>query len=152
MAVPVLMPKQGQSVESCIITKWNKQVGDAVAVGDVIFSYETDKSSFEEEAKTSGTMLVHFFEEGDDVECLTNVCVIGDPGEDYSAFAPKGAPAEEAAAPAPAAPQQEASAAAAPAAPVRKEGYYPILMPKQGQSVESCIITKWNKQVGDAVA
>lgn len=153
MAVPVLMPKQGQSVESCIITKWNKQVGDAVAVGEVIFSYETDKSSFEEEAKTSGTMLVHFFEEGDDVECLTNVCVIGDPGEDYSAFAPKGAAAAEEAAPAAApapAPQQEAPASAA-AAPVRKEGYYPVLMPKQGQSVESCIITEWKKKPGDTV-
>ena len=28
MAVPVLMPKQGQSVETCIITKWHKKSGD----------------------------------------------------------------------------------------------------------------------------
>ena len=51
MATPVIMPRQGQSVESCIITKWNKQVGDSVAVGDILFSYETDKAAFDEEAK-----------------------------------------------------------------------------------------------------
>lgn len=28
MAIAVLMPKQGQSVESCLIIKWNKKVGD----------------------------------------------------------------------------------------------------------------------------
>ena len=48
MAVPVIMPKQGQSVESCIITKWHKKIGDRVEAGDVLFSYETDKASFEE--------------------------------------------------------------------------------------------------------
>ena len=36
MAVPVIMPRQGQSVESCIITKWGKQVGDKVYGGEVI--------------------------------------------------------------------------------------------------------------------
>ncbi len=45
MATAVIMPRQGQSVESCIITAWNKKVGDTVAVGDILFSYETDKSS-----------------------------------------------------------------------------------------------------------
>lgn len=154
MAVAVIMPRQGQSVESCVITSWNKKVGDAVKVGDVLFSYETDKSSFDEEAKAEGTLLATFFEEGDDIPCLTNVCVIGNPGEDYSVFDPKGgsAPAEApVAAPAPA-------AAAAPAMSVEakkasaKEGVTPVLMPRQGQSVESCVITSWAKKVGDPVA
>ena len=35
-------------MESCIITSWNKKVGDPVAVGDVLFAYETDKAAFEE--------------------------------------------------------------------------------------------------------
>ena len=35
MAIAVIMPKQGISVESCIITKWHKAVGDDVAVGDI---------------------------------------------------------------------------------------------------------------------
>lgn len=151
MAVPVIMPKQGQSVESCIITKWNKKVGDSVAVGDVIFSYETDKSSFEEEAKVSGVMLATFFEEGDDVECLTNVCVIGNAGENFAQFAPGGSSDTPATPAVPAVSQPKTEAAPiVKEAPV-KEGFFPVIMPKQGQSVESCIITKWNKKVGDSV-
>ena len=33
MATAVIMPRQGQSVESCIITSWSKKVGDKVAKG-----------------------------------------------------------------------------------------------------------------------
>src|SRR5665647_522285 len=88
MATPVIMPRQGQSVESCIIAKWNKQVGNKVAVGDLLFTYETDKATFDEEAKIDGTMLAIFFKEGDDVPCLTNVCVIGNEGEDFNVYNP----------------------------------------------------------------
>lgn len=55
------MPKQGQSVESCILTEMKKKKGDTVAVGDILFSYETDKASFEEEAQVAGTVLDVFF-------------------------------------------------------------------------------------------
>ena len=153
MATPIIMPRQGQSVESCIISNWAKNVGDKVAVGDTLFTYETDKATFDEEAKVEGTMLVHFFEEGDDVPCLTNVCVIGNDGEDYSAFSPEGAsaaPAPAAQEPAPvAAPAPVAKAAPAPVGP--KSNANPVIMPRQGQSVESCIISKWNIKVGDQV-
>jgi len=107
MALPIIMPRQGQSVESCIITAWNKKVGDTVEKGDILFSYETDKSSFDEPAPEAGTILAIFREEGDDVPCLETVCVIGNAGEDFSAFVPKDDAAE--AAPA------EAKAEAAPA-------------------------------------
>ncbi|NLB81921.1 MAG: 2-oxo acid dehydrogenase subunit E2, partial [Clostridiaceae bacterium] len=95
MATAVIMPKQGQSVESCIISKWHKKPGDTVKEGDILFSYETDKASFEEEAKIGGTLLAVFYEEGDDVECLLNVCVIGEAGEDYSAFMPDAAETQQ---------------------------------------------------------
>ena len=36
MAVAVIMPRQGNTVESCIITEWKKKPGDSVAVGDII--------------------------------------------------------------------------------------------------------------------
>lgn len=100
MAIAVIMPRQGQSVESCIITEWKKKVGDAVKEGDILFSYETDKSSFEEAAAVSGTLLAVFAEEGDDVPCLQTVCVIGESGEDFSHLIPSGAEAEMPAAPA----------------------------------------------------
>jgi pyruvate dehydrogenase E2 component (dihydrolipoamide acetyltransferase) len=90
MATPVIMPRQGQTVESCIITQWHKKVGEKVAVGDILFSYETDKAAFDETSTVGGIMLAQFFEEGADVPVLTNVCVIGEQGEDASAFAPEG--------------------------------------------------------------
>jgi pyruvate dehydrogenase E2 component (dihydrolipoamide acetyltransferase) len=84
------MPKQGQSVESCILTEVKKKKGDTVAVGDILFAYETDKASFEEEAKVAGTVLDVFFGEGDEIPVLTNVMVIGNPGEAIEAFRPGG--------------------------------------------------------------
>jgi pyruvate dehydrogenase E2 component (dihydrolipoamide acetyltransferase) len=89
MANVVIMPKQGQSVESCIVTEFIKKVGDKVAVGDVLFSYETDKATFEEESQVEGTVLACFFADGDEIPCLTNVMVIGTPGESFEEFAPK---------------------------------------------------------------
>ena len=120
MAQSVIMPRQGQSVESCIITTWHKKVGDTVAEGDLLFSYETDKSAFDEAAQVSGTLLAILFEEGDVVPCLENVCIVGEAGEDISALVAS-APAEEAAAETPAA-VEEVKTAAAPvvtAAPVQ---------------------------------
>ena len=125
MATVVIMPRQGQSVESCIITAFNKKVGDTVERGDVLFSYETDKSSFDEPAPEAGKILAIFREEGDDVPCLENVLVIGKDGEDYSEFVPKddSAAAAPEAAPAPEAKADSAApAAAAEAAPVATEG------------------------------
>ncbi|MCL2665708.1 MAG: 2-oxo acid dehydrogenase subunit E2 [Defluviitaleaceae bacterium] len=83
MAQAVIMPRQGQSVESCILTKWHKQKGDAVSEGELLFTYETDKAAFDENAKFSGVLLDIFFIEGDDVPCLENVCVIGEAGETF---------------------------------------------------------------------
>ena len=85
------MPKQGQSVETCIITSLKKNVGDKVAVGEILFSYETDKASFDEESKFEGTLLAVFCAEGDEIPVLSNVMVIGAEGEDVSAFAPSSA-------------------------------------------------------------
>lgn len=88
MAIPVIMPRQGQSVETCIIGEWYKQVGDQVKVGELLFSYETDKASFEEEAKEDGELLAIFYEEGDEVPVLVNVAVLGKPGESVDEFRP----------------------------------------------------------------
>ena len=149
MANPVLMPKQGITVESCILTKWNVKVGDTVKKGDVLFSYETDKSAFDQEAEFEGEVLALFCEEGDEVPVLTNVCVIGKKGEDISSFAPNGAAA-------PVAEEVKTEAPASAPAPAKAKGEKPatsngVLMPKQGITVESCILTKWNVKVGDTV-
>ena len=94
MANAVIMPKAGITVESCIIGTWEKKVGDQVNEGDVLFTYETDKASFECESTAAGTLLEIFFEDGDEVPCLVNVCAIGEKGEDCSALRPDAAPKE----------------------------------------------------------
>ena len=110
MANAVIMPKAGITVESCIIGNWEKKVGDSVKVGDILFTYETDKASFECESTAEGTLLEIFFQDGDEVPCLMNVCAIGSEGEDVSSLRPDGA---QAAPEAPVeAPKEEAPAAA----------------------------------------
>lgn len=82
------MPRQGQSVESCIITRWFKKKGDFVHIGELLFSYETDKASFEEASKVEGTILEIFYNEGEEVPVLSNVAVIGVQGEKIESFIP----------------------------------------------------------------
>lgn len=127
MAKAVIMPKAGITVESCIIGEWKKKIGDAVKVGDILFDYETDKAAFECESTEEGELLEIFFENGEEVPVLVNVCAIGTKGEDTSALRPEGA--EPAAAPAAeAAPAEAAPApvAEAPAATVNTDGIVKI--------------------------
>ena len=86
MAEVIIMPKQGQSVESCIITELRKKTGDSVKKGEVLFAYETDKASFEEESPLDGVVLACLYDEGDEVPVLENMMVIGAPGEDISSL------------------------------------------------------------------
>jgi pyruvate dehydrogenase E2 component (dihydrolipoamide acetyltransferase) len=89
MAIAVLMPKQGQSVESCLIIKWNKKVGDKVKAEEPICEVETDKAVFEVAAPEAGTMLNIFYKEGDDVPVLTTIAIIGQPGEKIDHLVPQ---------------------------------------------------------------
>ena len=50
MATPIIMPRQGQSVESCILVSWSVAPGDSVQAGDTVAEIETDKATFEVEA------------------------------------------------------------------------------------------------------
>jgi pyruvate dehydrogenase E2 component (dihydrolipoamide acetyltransferase) len=111
MATIVIMPKQGQSVESCIIVSWKKHAGDAVKAGDVLCEVETDKATFEVESPAEGTLLAIFHEQGADVPVLTPIAAIGKPGESTDGL--RGAGAASAAQPTPAA--QPAAAAPVPA-------------------------------------
>jgi len=82
------MPRQGQSVESCILVAWKIARGDTVKQGDIIADIETDKAVFELESPAGGTLLEFFCEEGDDIPVLQNIAAIGEPGEDASALRP----------------------------------------------------------------
>ena len=92
MATPVVMPRQGQSVESCILVDWHVAVGESVKAGQEVASIETDKAVFEIESPVEGTVLELFFESGEDIPVLTAIAVIGDPGEDVSDITPGSEP------------------------------------------------------------
>ena len=94
MATVIILPKQGQSVESCIITEIKKKKGDTVKKGEVLFAYETDKASFEEESPVDGVVLESFYNDGDEVPVLLDMMVIGQPGDDYKGLLQGGAPVE----------------------------------------------------------
>ncbi len=89
MATPVIMPKQGQSVETCIINEWFVTPGQPVKKGEKLFTYETDKATFEEESPVDGILLGVFYQNGEEVPVLVNVAVIGTVGEPIEGFKPK---------------------------------------------------------------
>ena len=81
MATEVLLPKQGNTVESCIIIEWKKTEGDPVKAGDPLVEVETDKATLDVEATADGVLLTRLVAEGDDVPVLTPIAVIGEIGE-----------------------------------------------------------------------
>ena len=90
MATAVIMPRQGNTVESCLITSWKKKVGDQISEGEVLCEIETDKAIMEVESTASGTVLALFFKEGEEVPVLTNIAAIGEQGEDTETLRPNG--------------------------------------------------------------
>ncbi len=88
MAESVIMPRQGQSVESCIFSEWFVKKGEKVSKGDLLFAYETDKAAFEQEAPADGILLATFAEEGDEIPVLEVIAVIGNEGESIDEFLP----------------------------------------------------------------
>ena len=81
MATPVLLPKQGNSVESCLIVEWKKTIGDRVSKGDILCEVETDKAVFEVQSPADGVLLEVFYSKGDDVPVMTNIATVGDAHE-----------------------------------------------------------------------
>ena len=93
MATAVVMPKQGQSVESCIIVEWKKRPGETIAEGDILCEVETDKAVLEVPSPIGGTLLAQFFPAGEDVPVLTPIAAVGEAGEEIDALRPASAPA-----------------------------------------------------------
>ncbi len=86
MAEIIVMPRQGNTVETCLIVEWRKKEGDTVSPGDVLCSVETDKATIDVESEVSGTILSILRKEDEDVPVLDPIAVIGSAGEDISAL------------------------------------------------------------------
>ena len=109
MAFEVKMPQLGLTMEEGTVTKWIKQEGDAVKVGEVILEITTDKLTSEVESEHDGVLLKIVAQEGEDVPVKGLLAYIGEAGEQVgdapaaaAAAAPAEAPAPAASAPVPA--------------------------------------------------
>ena len=83
MAHIIIMPRQGNTVESCIIVGWKVKEGDSVTDETTVCDVETDKASFEVPAGAAGIVLKILCNAGDDVPVLSPIAVIGAAGEDW---------------------------------------------------------------------
>lgn len=74
----VLMPQLGETVAEGKIVKWFRSAGDAVKPGDNLFEIETDKTSMEVPATSSGTLTQILFQAGETAKVGAVVAVIAD--------------------------------------------------------------------------
>ncbi|MEI8094339.1 MAG: dihydrolipoamide acetyltransferase family protein [Spirochaetales bacterium] len=117
MAEVLVMPRQGNSVESCLLIAWRVKEGDAVTAKTIVADVETDKASFEVEAGFAGTILKQVRNAGDDVPVMLPIAIIGTPGEDIATLLATsgGSPATGSAAPTAAVSVASPTAPSAPA-------------------------------------
>jgi len=86
MAIQVLMPQLGESVEEATITKWLKVEGDKVEEYEALVEVNTDKVDTEIPAPASGTLLkIVYPEEETPVKVGMVLAWIGEPGEQIPA-------------------------------------------------------------------
>lgn len=175
MATEVTLPALGESVTEGTVTRWLKQVGDQIAIDEPLLEVSTDKVDTEIPSPVAGTLIEIRANEDDTVEIGAVLAVVGDAGEASGEAPAQEAPAQEAPAQeAPAAPAEEAPAEpaapetpsapeapaepAAPAAPAAggagggAASGTAVTLPALGESVTEGTVTRWLKQVGDAVA
>ena len=170
MSERVTMPALGESVTEGTVTRWLKQVGDAVRVDEPLLEVSTDKVDTEVPSPVSGTLQEILVPVDATVPVGSDLCVIGD-----GAAAPAAAetPAVETAtvqtpatvetpvvsAPVPADPAPADPAPAPPAAPAPAPASaaapggdgVTVVMPALGESVAEGTVTRWLKSVGDHV-
>jgi len=129
----VEMPQLGETVTEGTITRWFKQIGETVAVDEVLFEVSTDKVDSEVPSPLAGVLTEILVPEGDTVDVGTVLAVIGD-AAGAPAVAPAPAPPADVAPPAPTPapapptpdPAPVAEAAPAPPAPVQPAAAAPV--------------------------
>jgi len=134
MATEITVPTMGESVTEGTVSKWLKNIGDAVAVDEPLVELETDKVTVEVPSSVAGTLVEIVAGEDTDVEVGAVLCVVGEAGEAV-ASTPTAAPV-----------------AAATAASSGTGETVDIVIPSMGESVTEGTISNWLKAVGDEVA
>jgi 2-oxoglutarate dehydrogenase E2 component (dihydrolipoamide succinyltransferase) len=88
------MPQLGETVTEGTITQWFKNVGDAVAMDEILFEVSTDKVDSEVPSPVAGVVTEILAAEGDVVEVGQVLCRVGD-ADAAPVSAPEAAPAPE---------------------------------------------------------
>jgi 2-oxoglutarate dehydrogenase E2 component (dihydrolipoamide succinyltransferase) len=145
MPTDVVMPQMGESIFEGTITKWLKKPGDAVQKDEPLFEISTDKVDAEIPAEVTGILREIRAQEGETVQVNTVVAVIANEAE--SIATPTQAERRSAEV------NGEGRPSDAPAAAPKSgsDAGSPVVMPQMGESIFEGTITKWLKQVGDAV-
>lgn len=98
----IVMPQMGESITTGTITKWHKNVGDSIALDEILLEISTDKVESEIPSPVSGRIEELLFKEGDTVDVQKLIAIVED--DPANAGAPKAssaaAPAAKAAIPA----------------------------------------------------
>ena len=142
MATHIIVPTLGESIVAATVSKWFKQIGEAVMRDEPLVELETDKVTVEVSAPAAGTLESITVAEGAEVEVGSTLGAITD------------GVAALANAPTPVAPDAPVApvvlATPAPAA-IQEAEMIDIAVPSLGESVSEGTIAKWMKSIGDAV-
>jgi dihydrolipoamide dehydrogenase len=80
--IPIIMPQVGQDIEKATIVEWRKREGEPVEADEIVVVVESEKAAFEVEAEAAGVLLKIVHQAGEEVEILTPIGYIGQPGEE----------------------------------------------------------------------
>ncbi|HYR56088.1 MAG TPA: biotin/lipoyl-containing protein, partial [Myxococcaceae bacterium] len=103
MAIDLTVPQLGESIVEAVVSKWNKQVGDAVKADEPLVVLETDKVTVDVPSPAGGSLMQIAHQEGDRVKVGDVLGSIAPGGQQASASSAPSAPAKS---PAPAASPQ----------------------------------------------
>ena len=73
----IVMPKVGLTMTEGTLTAWHKREGEPVKKGELLFTFETEKSSLEYESPEEGVIGRILVREGQTVPCFTPVAMLG---------------------------------------------------------------------------
>lgn len=116
----IRLPKMSDTMEEGVIASWLKEVGDAVAEGDILAEVETDKATMELESYNEGVLLYRAVDAGNAVAVDGVIAIIGEKGADVDLLLKAEAQKQSGGDAAPSeasAPEPAPTAAAAPSAP-----------------------------------
>ncbi|HEX6185223.1 MAG TPA: pyruvate dehydrogenase complex dihydrolipoamide acetyltransferase [Pyrinomonadaceae bacterium] len=84
MATQVVMPKLSPTMEEGQLSRWLKNEGDKVGVGEPLAEIDTDKATMEAQALASGVLRKILVPAGETVPLGAIIAIIGEPDEDIS--------------------------------------------------------------------